>query len=148
MGYDRRAYLDTHDGRSWSTWYVDNLGWAVDQGVALAPHRSHLWRIATGRGSSLHVSTSDGGAEWHNQGTRDPWKASHYPALATQGDTMSIFLGGLDGDLRGHLQRHVERPEQGQRRSRQIDGRPGRRRPRQQRLRDVPPLTPSNRRHP
>ncbi|MFI1865232.1 hypothetical protein [Streptomyces jumonjinensis] len=99
VGGDDRPYLNTHNGTGWSSWTVDNLGWRVNKGVALAPQGMGLWRIATGMDNRLHASATLGTSLWFRSNTPDPWKSSHSPALAAQGDTMWIFLRGLDGDL-------------------------------------------------
>ncbi|MFH8682048.1 hypothetical protein [Streptomyces lydicus] len=98
---DDTLYYARHDGTAWSRWLWDDLTWRVNTHVALAPrtNRSRLWCVATGRDQKIYTSINGGGV-WVNEGIPNHnWRASHAPALASQGDEMTLLFRGSDASL-------------------------------------------------
>ncbi|MFD9451788.1 hypothetical protein ACFWBC_01600 [Streptomyces sp. NPDC059985] len=98
-GVDENLWHSRHNGTSWSGWQEDDLDWKLNTHVALAPRDNRLWLIATGKGGQIHTSINGGGT-WVGQGIpSDRRRSSHAPALAGNGQTMTLLIRGTDATL-------------------------------------------------
>lgn len=99
---DNGLYYARHNGTAWSGWQWDDLTkWRVGTHVALAPrtNRSRLWCVATGMDQKIYTGINGDGV-WADEGIASPnWRASHAPALAGNGDQMTLLLRGSDASL-------------------------------------------------
>ncbi|MFE5560232.1 hypothetical protein [Streptomyces sp. NPDC056544] len=97
-GIDENLWHARHNG-TWGGWVEDNLDWKLNTHVALAPRGARLWRIATGKDQKIYTSINGGGT-WVSEGIPSSnWKASHAPALAGNGSTMTLVIRGTDASL-------------------------------------------------
>ncbi|MFJ8627436.1 hypothetical protein ACIRD3_31975 [Kitasatospora sp. NPDC093550] len=97
-GLDENLYHARHNG-TWGGWVEDNLDWKLDTHVALAPRDRRLWRIATNREGRINTSINGGGSWAGEPMPAAHWRASHAPALAGNGSTMTLVMRSPDATL-------------------------------------------------
>ncbi|MFE5534804.1 hypothetical protein ACFQ7O_03515 [Streptomyces sp. NPDC056485] len=97
-GIDENLWHARHNG-TWGGWVEDNLDWKLNTHVGLAPRDKRLWRIATGMDQKIYTSINGGGV-WVGEGIpSNNWRASHAPALAGNGPSMTLIIRGTDASL-------------------------------------------------
>ncbi|MFZ3492341.1 hypothetical protein ACODT5_03710 [Streptomyces sp. 5.8] len=105
VGFDGSLWHNWYENGAWSVPQRSNLNsWVVDDGVAMARHGDHLWRVARGHGNYVYTSTGDGHG-WQDRGTVTRWSVTHAPALASHESALWIFLRAMDGSLRAATRR-------------------------------------------